>query len=77
MSSTRSTISRDFRQAKDLSSLPVGRKVVVVGGGMTAIDIAVQKKKLGAETVTLVYRRGRRQMKASEYERELAKTNGS
>ena len=33
-----------LRQAKDLSALPVGRRVVVIGGGMTAIDIAVQSK---------------------------------
>src|SRR5277367_4744887 len=65
-----------LRQAKDLSALPVGRRVVVIGGGMTAIDIAVQSKKLGAETVTMVYRRGPEQMKASQYERELAQTNG-
>ena len=39
-----------LRQAKDLSALPVGRRVLVIGGGMTAIDIAVQSKKLGAET---------------------------
>ena len=65
-----------LRQAKDLSALPVGRRVVVIGGGMTAIDIAVQSKKLGAETVTMVYRRGPEQMKASAYERELAQTNG-
>ena len=65
-----------LRQAKDLSALPVGRRVLVIGGGMTAIDIAVQSKKLGAETVTMVYRRGPEQMKASPYERELAQTNG-
>src|ERR1700734_1897757 len=65
-----------LRQAKDLSTLPVGRRVLVIGGGMTAIDIAVQSKKLGAETVTMVYRRGPEQMKASRYERELAQTNG-
>jgi glutamate synthase (NADPH/NADH) small chain len=65
-----------LRQAKDLSALPVGRRVLVIGGGMTAIDIAVQSKKLGAETVTMVYRRGPEQMKASRYERELAQTNG-
>jgi dihydropyrimidine dehydrogenase (NAD+) subunit PreT len=65
-----------LRQAKDLSKLPVGRRVVVIGGGMTAVDAAVQSKKLGAESVTMVYRRGPEQMKASAYERELAQTNG-
>src|SRR5271155_2056675 len=65
-----------LRQAKDLSALPVGRRVLVIGGGMTAIDVAVQSKKLGAETVTMVYRRGPEQMKASLYERELAQTSG-
>ncbi len=43
---------------------------------MTAIDIAVQSKLLGAQSVTMVYRRGPEQMKASRYERELAQTNG-
>ena len=61
---------------EDLSSLPVGRDVVVIGGGNTAIDIAVQIKKLGAETVTLVYRRGVDQMGATEYEQTVAQTNG-
>src|SRR6202042_2307950 len=65
-----------LRQAKDLSALPVGRRVVVIGGGMTAVDAAVQSKKLGAESVTMVYRRGPEQMKASAYERELAQTSG-
>src|ERR1700733_9186732 len=65
-----------LRQAKDLSALPVGRRVVVIGGGMTAVDAAVQSKKLGAEMVTMVYRRGPEQMKASAYERELAQTSG-
>ncbi len=65
-----------IRQAKDPATLPVGRRVVVVGGGMTAIDIAVQSKKLGAQSVTIVYRRGADKMKASQFERELAQTNG-
>ena len=47
-----------LRQVRDKASLPVGRRVVVIGGGMTAIDIAVQSKALGAEEVTIVYRRG-------------------
>ncbi|MCP4302461.1 MAG: FAD-dependent oxidoreductase, partial [Gammaproteobacteria bacterium] len=66
----------ELRQADDLSQLPVGQRVVVIGGGMTAIDIAVQSKRLGAELVDLVYRRGPEQMGASRYEQELAQTNG-
>jgi glutamate synthase (NADPH/NADH) small chain len=65
-----------LRQTKDLSKLPVGRRIVVVGGGMTAIDIASQTKRLGAEEVTIVYRRGPKQMGASDYEQELAQTDG-
>jgi glutamate synthase (NADPH/NADH) small chain len=66
----------ELRQAADLTTLPVGRRVVVIGGGMTAVDVAVQSKRLGADRVTIAYRRGLDQMKASQYERELAQTNG-
>ncbi len=66
----------ELRQADDLGKLPVGRRVVVIGGGMTAVDVAVQSKRLGAETVTIVYRRGLEQMKASRFERDLAQTSG-
>lgn len=66
----------ELRQASDLGKLPVGRRVVVIGGGMTAIDIAVQSRRLGAERVDVVYRRGPEQMGASSYEQELAKSNG-
>ena len=66
----------ELRQAKDLAGLPVGRRVVVIGGGMTAIDVAVQSKLLGAEDVTILYRRGPEQMKASTYEQHLAQTKG-
>jgi len=66
----------DLRQADDLGQLPVGRRVVVIGGGMTAIDIAVQSKRLGAERVDIVYRRGAEHMGASKYEQDLAKTDG-
>ena len=61
---------------EDLSTLPVGRNVVVIGGGNTAIDIAVQIKKLGAESVTMVYRRGFDEMGATEFEQQVAQTNG-
>jgi dihydropyrimidine dehydrogenase (NAD+) subunit PreT len=66
----------ELRQATDLAALPVGRRVVVIGGGMTAVDAAVQSKRLGAELVTIAYRRGIDDMRASAYECELAQTNG-
>lgn len=66
----------DLRQTADKAKLPVGRRVVVIGGGMTAVDIAVQTKRLGAEEVSMVYRRGAGQLKASSYEQELAQTSG-
>ena len=55
----------ELRQADDLAALPVGRRVVVIGGGMTAIDKASQAKRLGAEDVTMVYRRGPDKMGAN------------
>ncbi len=66
----------ELRQAKDVSKLPIGRRVVVIGGGMTAIDAAVQSKLLGAEEVTIAYRRGQAEMKASLWEQDLALTKG-
>ena len=65
-----------LRQSNDLSELPVGRNVVVIGGGMTAVDAAVQSKLLGAESVTIAYRRGRDRMPASRWEQDLAASKG-
>lgn len=65
-----------LRQAGNKTGLPVGRHVLVIGGGMTAIDVAVQSKQLGAEDVTIVYRRGPEQMGASEFEQNFAQTSG-
>lgn len=67
---------KELRQASDLTSLLVGRDVVVIGGGMTAVDAAVQSKLLGAQNVTIAYRRGRERMSASEYEQDLAASKG-
>ena len=66
----------ELRQAGDLAQLPVGRDVVVIGGGMTAVDAAVQSKLLGALNVTIAYRRGREQMSASSFEQDLAASKG-
>ena len=65
-----------LRQTEDLSTLPIGRQVVVIGGGMTAVDAAVQSKLLGAENVHMVYRRGPEAMSASKAEQQWAQTNG-
>jgi glutamate synthase (NADPH/NADH) small chain len=65
-----------LRQAEDKASLPIGRRVVVIGGGMTAVDAAVQSKLLGAEEVHMVYRRGPEHMSASVAEQEWAQTHG-
>jgi glutamate synthase (NADPH/NADH) small chain len=65
-----------LRQSSDLSTLPVGRRVVVIGGGMTAVDAAVQSKLLGAEEVHMVYRRGPEHLSASAAEQEWAQTHG-
>ena len=65
-----------LRQTEDLSTLPIGRRVIVIGGGMTAVDAAVQSRLLGAESVHMVYRRGPEDMSASEAEQEWAQTNG-
>lgn len=64
------------RQALPGQPPAVGRSVVVIGGGNTAVDAAIQAKRLGAEDVTLVYRRGRAQMGATAWEQELAQTEG-
>lgn len=66
----------ELRQTDDRASLDPGRRVVVIGGGMTAIDAAVQSKLLGAEDVTIVYRRGQDRMNASPLEQQLAQTRG-
>ena len=54
----------------------VGRHVVVIGAGNTAIDAVTQAKRLGAEQSTIVYRRGEDDMPCYDYEYELAKRDG-
>lgn len=66
----------ELRQTDDKSTLASGRQVVVIGGGMTAVDAAVQSKLLGAASVTMVYRRGPQAMSASKDEQEWALKHG-
>jgi glutamate synthase (NADPH/NADH) small chain len=66
----------ELRQQPDKAALPIGRDVVVIGGGMTAVDAAVQSRLLGAQTVTIVYRRGQEKMSASTHEQDHAQQVG-
>ena len=69
------TVDRITAEIKAVHAL--GAEVcLVIGGGNTAIDMAVQIKRLGAEEVTLVYRRGAESMSATEHEQAFAKENG-
>ncbi|HEX8638986.1 MAG TPA: NAD(P)-dependent oxidoreductase [Pyrinomonadaceae bacterium] len=63
-------------KTRDWKSVPLGRTVAVIGAGNTAIDAVTQAKRLGAEKVTLVYRRTERDISAYQYEYELAKKDG-
>jgi glutamate synthase (NADPH/NADH) small chain len=65
----------ELRQAEDKFQVAVGRRVIVIGGGNTAVDAATQAKLLGAE-VTMLYRRGEAAMSATEKERNWARTHG-
>jgi dihydropyrimidine dehydrogenase (NAD+) subunit PreT len=55
----------------------VGRRVAVIGGGNTSIDCVTQALALGAEEVTLVYRRSQAEMPAYKHEVELARAAGT
>jgi glutamate synthase (NADPH/NADH) small chain len=63
-------------KTRNWMSVPLGKTVVVIGAGNTAIDAVTQAKRLGAERVVLVYRRTERDASAYDYELELAKKDG-
>ncbi len=59
-----------------LADCMIGLNVVVIGAGNTAIDVATAARRLGAESVTIVYRRSEALIPAFAYEYELAKADG-
>ena len=63
-------------KTREWDKVPLGRTVAVIGAGNTAIDAVTQAKRLGAEKVMLVYRRGEKDIPAYDYEYELAKRDG-
>ncbi len=54
----------------------LGRRVIVYGGGNTAMDVARTAKRLGAEETMIVYRRSRKEMPAHEFEAAEAEEEG-
>ncbi len=67
---------RFIERYKTLPDFQVGRRVIVIGGGNTAIDAANAAKRLGAEEVHLFYRRTEREMPAFSFEYDHSKVEG-
>jgi len=61
---------------EDLGQIPVGSKVAVIGAGNTAVDVATVARRLGAERVLILYRRGEEEMTSYDFEYEFAKQEG-
>ncbi|MGA8145468.1 MAG: NAD(P)-dependent oxidoreductase [Candidatus Acidiferrales bacterium] len=69
----------EFIEATKLRSfaeVQVGRRIACIGAGNTAIDVVTAAKRLGSESVHLIYRRGEKEMPAFRYEYDLAKLDG-
>ncbi|MBV9761236.1 MAG: NAD(P)-dependent oxidoreductase [Acidobacteriaceae bacterium] len=60
----------------DAGMLRVGRRAAVIGAGNTAIDCATVAKRLGAEEVTIVYRRSESEVSAYRHEMEFVRKEG-
>jgi dihydropyrimidine dehydrogenase (NAD+) subunit PreT len=63
-------------KSQPFAQLTVGRRIACIGAGNTAIDVVTAAKRLGADVVHLIYRRGEKDMPAFRYEYDLAKLDG-
>jgi dihydropyrimidine dehydrogenase (NAD+) subunit PreT len=66
----------EMTKVKPFHEVEVGRRVACIGAGNTAIDVVTAAKRLGAEFVHLIYRRGEKDMPAFRYEYDIAKLDG-
>lgn len=66
----------ELTKTRPFEAVDIGRHVVVIGAGNTAIDVATAARRLGAENVSIVYRRGEPEVPAFKYEYELAQKDG-
>lgn len=71
-------LASEFIEQVKLDALSVdpGQNVLVIGGGNTAMDAASESARLGAERVTIAYRRGKESMSAYEFEFALTQKVG-
>src|ERR1700676_2444943 len=63
-------------KVQPFDEIVIGRRVACIGAGNTAVDVVTAARRLGAETVYLIYRRGEAEMPAFAYEYQLAKQDG-
>lgn len=63
-------------KTRPFAKVDVGQRVVVIGAGNTAVDAVTAARRLGAREVSIVYRRGEREVPAFKYEFELAQKDG-
>jgi dihydropyrimidine dehydrogenase (NAD+) subunit PreT len=63
-------------KTEEWSSVPVGKRVAIIGAGNTSIDAATEAKRLGADEVMVIYRRSSQDMSAYNFEFDLAKKDG-
>jgi len=73
---TRTNLMKAYLFPEYDTPIRVGRRVAVIGGGNVAMDSARCALRLGAEEVTIVYRRGRAEMPARAEEVENAEEEG-
>jgi dihydropyrimidine dehydrogenase (NAD+) subunit PreT len=63
-------------KVQPFDQIEIGRRLACIGAGNTAIDVVTAARRLGADAVYLIYRRGEPEMPAFAYEYELAKMDG-
>jgi len=63
-------------KTKKFEQVEIGKRVACIGAGNTAIDVVTAARRLGAETVYMIYRRSDREMSAFPYEYDIAKKDG-
>jgi dihydropyrimidine dehydrogenase (NAD+) subunit PreT len=62
-------------KVQPFAQVSIGKRIACIGAGNTAIDVVTAARRLGAETVYLIYRRSEKEMSAFPYEHELAKND--